>query len=371
MKRNIAILLGIFIVAACASDKKETEKKPPVIKATSTETAYKVGEDWFVGRWSVAPQVAHDTLQITSYGTKTDFTFKTNIDSISFTIEANTHKDFYVQLNDSVLAHTIITAIPFKTKPIGHTEIEDSDIKIKYQQGESSYIQNLKKAYPLALSETATDQEKVLQVLHWTNSRWKHSGNNSPKKNDAISILQEAEAGGRFPCFAYAIVLRDQLNALGYKARTVYLKTADAKTRKGSPGHVATEVFLNDLQKWVFIDGQFNVMPSLNGVPLNAVEFQNAISTDFDAFQLLSLASNDAKPSKTSYVEFVYDYLFYIDTTLDNRYEIDTRHLIDGKASLMLVPSGAENLDYINFWEMDVKYCKYTTSAKTFYAKPL
>ncbi|MCH2195103.1 transglutaminase domain-containing protein [Kordia sp.] len=370
MKKNIVILLGVCTIFACDTDKKEAEKKPPVIKANSIETVYKVDTDWYRGRWGIAPHVEHDTLKITCYTPKTAFLFKTDIDSIEFEIAPDISKDFYVQLNDSLMAHTIITGVPFKTMLVDYNKAEDSDIEIKYQDGESKYLESLKKAYPVEMSDAMSDKEKVLHVLNWTNSRWKHNGNNSPRKNDAISILQEAEEGGQFPCFAYAIVLRDQLNALGFKARTVYLKTADAKTRKSSPGHVATEVFLNDLQKWVFIDGQFNVMPSLNGVPLNAIEFQKAIGANFDTFKLESLASEEAKVSKTSYVNFVYDYLYYIETTLDNRYEREERFMIDGKASLMLVPSGAANLDHIDFWDMDVHYCKYTTSSEIFYAKP-
>lgn len=370
MKNYIATLVVGVILAACSSEKKETTNEIPIIKATSTETAYKVDSDWYKGNWSIAPQVAHDTLQITSYTAKTAFKFKTDIDSIQFEIDVNTSKDFYVQLNDSLLAHTIITAVPFKTTLVEYNKTADADIQIKYQHGKSKYLESLKEAFPITIPEKASDKEKVLYVLNWTNSRWKHNGNNAPKKNDAISILQEAAEGGQFPCFAYAIVLRDQLNALGFKARTVYLKTADAKTRKRPPGHVATEVFLNDLQKWVFIDGQFNVMPTLNGKPLNAIEFQNAITTDFEKFDLESLATA-TKVSKTNYINFVYDYLFYLDTTLDNRYEATKRHMVDGKASLMLVPSGAENLEHINFWDMDVNYCKYTTSANTFYAKPI
>ncbi|MEM6720066.1 MAG: transglutaminase domain-containing protein [Bacteroidota bacterium] len=370
MKNYTTIFLGICMLVACSSEKKETEAKIPTIKANSTETAYKVDTDWYKGYWSIAPHVEHDTLQITSYTPKTAFKFKTDIDSIEFEIEANTSKDFYVQLQDTIVAHTIITAIPFKTTLVKYNETDTAGLDIKYQSENSEYLEELKAAYPLAMPTNASDMEKVLYVLNWTHNRWKHSGNNSPKKNDAISILQEAEEGGRFPCFAYAIVLRDQLNALGFKARTIYLKTADAKTRKGSPGHVATEVFLDDLQKWVFLDGQFNVMPSMNGVPLNAIEFQNAISTNFEKFTLESLAK-ETKTSKTNYVNFVYDYLFYLDTTFDNRYSPKQRHLIDGKASLMLVPSGAENLDHISFWDMDINYCKYTTSAKAFYAKPI
>jgi len=208
----------------------------------------------------------------------------------------------------------------------------------------------------------------VLSILNWTNSRWKHSGNHSPKKNDGISILDEAKSGGRFPCFAYAIVLRDQLNALGYKARTVYLKTQDATTRKSSPGHVATEVFLNDLKKWVFLDGQFNAMPTLDGIPLNAVEFQHAINHNYKQFKLESYGSEVV--SKRYYVNFVYDYLYYFDTSLDTRYNVTERMKIDGKSSLMLVPKGSKKLDFINFWNMKVDYCVYTNSLMDFYESP-
>lgn len=371
MKQIIILLFGACLLISCATDKKETEKKLPIIKAISTETAYKVDTQWYKGRWSIAPHVAHDTLEIICYATKTPFKFKTDIDSIEFDVEINKSTDFYVQLNDSTLAHTIITGVPFKITLAEYDNTSDSDIEIKYHEGKSSYLENLKTTYPLEVSKITSDMEKVLYVLNWTNSRWKHSGNNSPKKNDAISILQEAKEGGRFPCFAYAIVLRDQLNALGFKARTVYLKTKDAKTRKGSPGHVATEVYIDDLEKWVFVDGQFNVMPTLDGIPLNAIEFQEAITTNFDNFKLKSFGNADTVTSKINYVNFIYDYLYYIDTTLDNRYEADKQFTIDDKRSLMLVPKGAENLDYIDFWKMDVDYCKYTHSAKTFYAKPI
>lgn len=60
--------------------------------------------------------------------------------------------------------------------------------------------------------------QRILSILNWTHHQWKHDGNRSPKKNDAISILNEVKEGARFPCFAYAIVLRDQLTAHGFKA---------------------------------------------------------------------------------------------------------------------------------------------------------
>ncbi len=369
MKLNPIFLIMLFALSACSSSKKLTNKISPVINAKSDWTEYRIGDDWYRGQWRIAPEVEHDTLKVVCYNPKESFEFKTDIDSIEFDLEANTSKSFYVRLNESTYAHTIIQGIAFQSNQLNFDISRNSDINIKYQTEKSEYLEELKKKFPLEFIDSKmNDTEVVLAVLNWTNSRWKHNGNNSPSKNDAITILNEAEEGQQFPCFAYAIVLRDQLNALGYKARTVYLKTEDAEHRKSSPGHVATEVYLEDLQKWSFVDGQFNLMPTLNGVPLNVVEFQNAISNHYDQFELQSLSAE--KTTKKSYVNFVYDYLYYFDTSLDNRYEEEKSYKIDGKSSIMLVPMGANNLTHIDFWNMGINYCIYTNSLKDFYAKP-
>ena len=341
----------------------------PLIKAKSDYTEYRIGNEWYRGQWSIAPHVEHDTLQILCYNSKETFEFRTDNDSIEFEIGPNTTKSFYVQMDDSTYAHTVIEGIAFQSNQLSFDQSINSNYKVKYQTEKSEYLEELKTMFPLDfIQRKMSDSEVILAVLNWTNSRWEHNGNNSPSKNDAITILNEAQAGQQFPCFAYAIVLRDQLSALGYKARTVYLKTQDAEHRKNPPGHVVTEVYLNDLQKWAFVDGQFNVMPFLKGVPLNSVEFQDAIGNHYDEFELRSLSSK--KTTKKYYVNFVYDYLYYFDTSLDNRYEKSTKHLIDDKRSIMLVPLGAENLTHIGFWDMDVDYCVYTKSIGDFYAKP-
>ncbi len=258
----------------------------------------------------------------------------------------------------------------FESNKVNYNNTDrNNEIRIIYQSGFSPYLQELKAAYPLddVFGEGESDTEKVLKVLNWTSSRWEHNGRNSPKKNDAISILKEAQAGGVFPYFAFAIVLRDQLNASGFKARTVYLKTKDAKKSKYPPGHVATEVYLNDLQKWIFIDGQFNVMPALDSTPINAVEFQHAITNQSNELKLLSI---NKLVKDSEYYSFVYPYLFYLDTVLDNRYDIESPNKINGKSSVMLVPVGAKKLTRINFWNMNIDNCIYTNSILDFYAEP-
>jgi hypothetical protein len=369
MKPNLKLLMIFFVLSACSSSRQLTYNNSPLINAKSTYTEYRVGNDWYKGQWSIAPEIEHDTLAIVCYGSKESFEFKTDIDRIEFEVEANTSRDFYVRMDDNTYAHTIIQGTAFETNQLTFDHSRNADLEIKYQTGKSDYLEKLKQTYPLKFSKNKkNDTELVLQVLNWTNSQWNHNGNHSPSKNDAITILNEANQGQQFPCFAYAIVLRDQLSALGYQARTVYLKTKDAANSKRPPGHVATEVYLEDLQKWVFVDGQFNVMPTLNGMPLNAVEFQDAIGNHYDQFKLQSWSEETT--SKKYYVDFVYDYLYYLDTSLDNRYDGEEPHLVENKRSMMLVPKGAENLTHMDFWDMDVDYCIYTNSVNDFYAKP-
>lgn len=364
---TVMLMLGLYATYAQA---QRTYKNKPLIFSGIENIDVGIGRDWYSGQWRISPQTTHDTLNLKIYGKSESVAFRTDKDSIRLNVKLGETKSFYIKWADKEPAYTLVTAKPFPWDfvPYGTTG-KNKNIQIFYEKPNLAYFDSLRREYPLTkvLKNDKTDKEKVLSILNWTHHQWKHDGNNSPKGNDAISILNEVKAGGRFPCFAYAIVLRDQLIAHGYKARTLYLKTKDASTRKGSPGHVATEVYLNDLKKWVFIDGQFNVMPTLNGKPLNAVEFQQALSHNYEN---VVLASRD-KIYKSSYVAFVYDYLYYFDTALDNRHLPAAQSFkLDGKRSLMLVPMGAPNLTKIDFWNSKVDYCVYTNSMQDFYAVP-
>src|SRR5690606_8518689 len=121
--------------------------------------------------------------------------------------------------------------------------------------------------------------------------------------------------------------------------RTMGLKMKDVETIESGAGHVLLEVFLPDLNKWVMLDGQFDIMPGLNNVPLNAVEFQQAIAINYDAIEIKSLSGTP----KNSYINWVYPYLYYFDVRFDNREGVGfQRETIDSKASLMLLPQGAK-----------------------------
>lgn len=193
--------------------------------------------------------------------------------------------------------------------------------------------------------------------------QWRHSGNNVPKKHDAITILEEAQTGKSFRFVEYSIVTTACLNAIGLKSRVLALKTKDVETRKSGAGHVVSEVFLTNLNKWVMIDGQWDAMPVLNNIPLNAVEFQRAIA---EKYQQLELRTSSGV-SKRFYIDWIYQYLYYFDIMFDNRQGTDIDILkINGKRKLMLVPLNAKKPIVFQI-KHKIDSCVYTHSLNDFY----
>jgi hypothetical protein len=214
-----------------------------------------------------------------------------------------------------------------------------------------------------------TDLEKLKAITNWTNSQWKHNGDNQPTKSDALTILKEAKEGKQFRCVEYGVVLTSALSSIGIKSRVVALKTRDVESVKYGAGHVLTEAYLMDINKWVMADGQFNIIPSLNNVPLNCIEFQNSIINN-ENFDLVDKDGVVDKKRKNQYLGFIPQYLYYFDIRFDNRQgPIKDRLTVDGKTKLMLTPLGSKSPTIFQVTGK-IDYCLYTNSTNNFYRRP-
>ncbi len=181
-----------------------------------------------------------------------------------------------------------------------------------------------------------TQAEIALTVCNWVSRQWNQDGGTLPKKSTAIEILEEAKAGKQFRCVEYSITIAGCLNALGIKSRTVGLKMKGMDTIQYGAGHVITEAFLSDLGKWISLDGQFDMMPVLNNIPLNAIELQQALRNEPERLQFMSISQ---KFSKEAYIKWINPYLYYFDIEVDNRegYDLEKR---THRKGIMLVPIG-------------------------------
>ncbi|MCL2834769.1 MAG: transglutaminase-like domain-containing protein [Treponema sp.] len=228
------------------------------------------------------------------------------------------------------------------------------------------YLNKLKNKYKLdkLVSLCNNDFDKVLEVTKWVSNLWHHDGLNQPEKNDPLFILDEVvENNKQFRCVEYGIVIYGCLTALGIPSRKLALKTADVESREYGAGHVVTEVYLFDLKKWIFVDGQFGVIPTYNNIPLNAVEFGAVLSADKNIFlnlRFIRLQNNNNFSAK-KYLSFVKEYLYYLDFAYLAK-PLD----IDSIKRVMLTPTGSKNPTVFQIkYPLDIDF--YTHSVIDFY----
>jgi hypothetical protein len=249
-------------------------------------------------------------------------------------------------------------ALQFEEKSGGNYTLKYQDISNRKD------LIELKNEYRLdtLVADCTTDFEKVSKIQSWVQSRWKHDGNNVPEYNNAMYILKEAEKGRRFRCVEYSIVANQCLSALGFKIRGLGLMARDINDVKWGGGHVANEVYLDDVQKWVFIDPQYDVIPVADGVPLNAVELQNHIFENKD-FELLN---PNGTITKEEYCAWVGPYLYYFTTSIKGeKVEVKDR-ILGNKKQLTLYPNGAKKPVYFQKI-MRINTSHYTHSLEDFY----
>ncbi len=174
------------------------------------------------------------------------------------------------------------------------------------------------KNYVLENIEVSTNDETELffTLMQYVSQQWPHDGwNAAPDQMSSLDILKSAKKGERYRCVEYGKVLNDILISFGYVARTVGIKSIDAAYGGAGMGHVATEVWSNKLNKWIFLDPQFNIYAKFRGELLNIYDIYE-LST-MNQFKNIEFTHIDSKTGNstidTKYGDFLKDYLGYID----------------------------------------------------------
>ena len=121
----------------------------------------------------------------------------------------------------------------------------------------------------------ATDSawDTATRMLEWVRTRWEHA-NDHVEDPDALNVLERVDAGARFACVEYSIVLSQVLNAVRIPARRLELRQANHHVGVGR-GHVVSEAWIDDLDRWVLLDGQNgSYWVGTDGQPLGVRELQ-------------------------------------------------------------------------------------------------
>jgi len=183
-------------------------------------------------------------------------------------------------------------------------------------------------------SQNTTDYELLKNILRWSSSRWAYDGDHDPQSSDPLVILARGKAGEKFRCVEFGKVTMAGAKVLGLASRVLKLRRKDVEIAEYGAGHVVAEVWLRDLKKWVFVDGQWGVIPELKGKPLSATEFAEAITIRDKDLKFFSV-------EKQSFVNWRYPawvapYLYFMEYDLDQRMNMADRD----SARVVLTPVG-------------------------------
>lgn len=233
-----------------------------------------------------------------------------------------------------------------------HTMNEPDDPEMKYLR--------LKYSLDNLISKSNSEYETLKNIVKWTHNQWSHNGYQNPSRPDPLTILKEVSEGKNFKCTEYAIIVAACARSLNLPSRVLYLKRHDVETAESNAGHVVAEVWIKDFQKWVMADAQFDAIPELDGIPLNAVEFQKNFSQYGSGLRIHSSSIN----TKLTYIDWIDPYLFYFQVAPDQRFYHELFE--ESKETYMLVPRGAKKPT--TYQRNDsIENCTYISNPNTFY----
>ncbi|GET31526.1 hypothetical protein PbJCM13498_03890 [Prolixibacter bellariivorans] len=178
----------------------------------------------------------------------------------------------------------------------------------------------------------STESAFFFDMMNWVSNQWEHNGWKTGDSLSSYEILQNAKNGEKYRCVEYARVLNDVLLACGHTSRVVSLKNSNSAYGGAEMGHVAVEAWSNELKKWIFLDPQFNVYLTYNGIALNIYEIFKAREGGY--LQEVKVRSGNATKniSKDGYLDFLTNYLGYISIRqTDDSLQYELALMLEGK----------------------------------------
>lgn len=226
----------------------------------------------------------------------------------------------------------------------------------------------LKRLTKLKVNYNGNVFENAYIILGYVHNLFSHNGDNQPTALDPITILSEAKAGKKFRCVEYSLLAMALLWAYEIPARVIGLKTKDVETREYGAGHVVIEYWDDELRKWVMCDVQFGLIPAKHNNLLSVYELREEIKLN-NKLQFVTVKEsrfpNKSYPNMHSYIEWVKDYLYFIDTPKNITF-LDLN--LSKQEIVMLVPKNIKHpLMFQGLFKMNAIY---TENVKDFYINP-
>lgn len=236
----------------------------------SGSTAVPVGEGWTdwreLGSDGVLEKPAGRYVQVRVLLQTNNPLSSPQLKEVVIQSEATRSSDWIAQLKIVEIHNQRIvrTSIPFEYEPCDHPRLKE-----------------LRKQYRLdeVVAGASGEFDLIKRLAAWSATRWiklGHLGEAYPPW-DALEILKPHRDGtpiGGF-CQQYNIVLLQACESFGLVGRGVSLGPGSFSDKIRS-GHEAVEIWSNDFQKWVYIDGSYAwyIADAESDIPLSLMELR-------------------------------------------------------------------------------------------------
>jgi hypothetical protein len=156
-----------------------------------------------------------------------------------------------------------------------------SSVTFAYEDFANPRLIELRDRYRLrrAVAAGRSQLQQMLLLRHWVHQAIPRGMPAHLGELDSLTILDCASRGDTFYCSHYAMVMMQCALALGWQARRLGIDR-DHTRNESSTHHGVTEVWSDQLDKWIVVDAMFDVHYEKAGVPLNALELGDEWSRD-------------------------------------------------------------------------------------------
>jgi len=345
------ILLGIIVLLSSINFVFAQKEPLPILKTTVNKLSTKENNQYSKNTWSIDTSLKPD-IYITTKLPST-VTFYSDIDSISFFVELGKKYDFIVLKNgkDSALTEIIYQPPYIETlkKASEYNLKEKRDIpNFTYQDLNNENLKKLRQGFNLdSIAGNANDVSKVLNLMHWIHNLVPHDGiHGNPQVRNAmnmINVCKKSHIG--LNCRGLATVLNECYLSMGFKSRFVTCLPKDS-LGIDNDCHVINMVFIESLNKWIYIDPTHDLyVMNEKGELLGIEEVRERLINDKPL--IINPDANWNHKQSTVIKHYLYEYmaknLYMFSCSIHSEFDTETRE--EGK-----------EIDYINL--IPVEYFK-------------
>ena len=342
---KVFIFLAVLFISSTAFGQTDSPilKKMKTIRANSDTVDIRDGDVLYEKAWTIVPATKPDIYTTQSKRV----TFITDLDSITFNIEPNKTYNFVILIGKDS-AWTQIKSIPSFLETLQQAGgYEKSDTvglpHFYYETPKNARLQDIKTFFKLdSIAGNGDEISKILNIMYWIHNNIKHDGSNyALAEFDAIDLYNYYKATGKgINCRHLAISLNEMYLSMGWKSRYVICLPKDEKDQDC---HVINCVWVDSLQKWIWIDPTFAAyVKDENGVFLGISEVRERL---IDGRPLIlnedANWNNQNKETKEQYLmKYMSKNLYWLQVPVNSQFNPESRYRNNVNKYVSLLPVG-------------------------------